>query len=289
MAERADVVAAFLAAHGWGDAERRPLAGDASFRRYERLTRGDERAVLMDAAPNAEDVRPFVRMARHLKGLGLSAPEIIARDEAAGLVLEEDLGDDTYTRVLASGGDEDALYATAVDLLIELHRRGDAVPAGLPAYGHVRRPRHAFLLPRRYLPAPAARPVAAPPAPPSGEAWLSLFPTVHARPRTLVLRDYHVDNLMVLPGRRGIAACGLLDFQDAVAGPAAYDLMSLLEDARRDLEPGLIEDMLGRYRAAFPALDGDSFETAYAILAAQRHAKVIGIFTRLSVRDAKPA
>lgn len=289
MAERADVVAAFLAAHGWGDAERRPLAGDASFRRYERLTRGDERAVLMDAAPNAEDVRPFVRMARHLKGLGLSAPEIIARDEAAGLVLEEDLGDDTYTRVLASGGDEDALYATAVDLLIELHRRGDAVPAGLPAYGNGRLLDEAFLLPRWYLPAMEGRPVSETARRSYGEAWLSLFPTVHARPRTLVLRDYHVDNLMVLPGRRGIAACGLLDFQDAVAGPAAYDLMSLLEDARRDLEPGLIEDMLGRYRAAFPDLDGDSFETAYAILAAQRHAKVIGIFTRLSVRDAKPA
>ena len=104
-----------------------------------------------------------------------------------------------------------------------------------------------------------------------------------------MLRDYHVDNLMELPGRSGVAACGLLDFQDAVAGPAAYDLMSLLEDARRDLKPGLIQDMLGRYRAAFPDLDGKSFDTAYAILAAQRHAKVIGIFTRLAVRDGKPA
>ena len=103
-----------------------------------------------------------------------------------------------------------------------------------------------------------------------------------------MLRDFHVDNLMGLPGRPGIAACGLLDFQDAVAGPAAYDLMSLLEDARRDLEPGLVQAMLGRYRDAFPDLDLDSFEAAYAILAAQRHAKVIGIFTRLSVRDGKP-
>ena len=287
MAERADMIAAFLAAHGWGTAERRPLAGDASFRRYERLTLGGERAVLMDAPPESEDVRPFVRMARHLKGLGLSAPEIIARDEAAGLVLEEDLGDDTYTRILASGRDEGALYATAVDVLIDLHRRGDAVPAGLPSYGNGRLLDEAFLLPQWYLPAMEGRTVPEAARRSYGEAWLSLFPAVHAQPRTLVLRDYHVDNLMDLPGRPGIAACGLLDFQDAVAGPAAYDLMSLLEDARRDLEPGLVQAMVGRYRDAFPDLD--SFEAAYAILAAQRHAKVIGIFTRLSVRDGKPA
>ena len=288
MAERADVIAAFLAAHGWGEAERRPLAGDASFRRYERLTLGGKRAVLIDAAAEAEDVGPFVRMAHHLKGLGLSAPQIIARDQAAGLVLEEDLGDDTYTRILASGGDEGALYATAVDLLIDLHRRGDAVPAGLPAYGNGRLLDEAFLLPRWYLPAMEGRPVPEAARRSYGEAWLSLFPALHAQPRTLVLRDFHVDNLMGLPGRPGIAACGLLDFQDAVAGPAAYDLMSLLEDARRDLEPGLVQAMLGRYRDAFPDLDLDSFEAAYAILAAQRHAKVIGIFTRLSVRDGKP-
>jgi aminoglycoside/choline kinase family phosphotransferase len=289
MPDRSRIVAAFLAAHGWGQAVRRPLAEDASFRRYERLTLGSERAVLMDADPDEEDVRPFVRMARHLKGLGLSAPEIIARDEAAGLVLEEDLGDDTYTRVLAAGGDEGALYATAVDVLIDLHRRADAVPAGLPGYGNGRLLDEAFLLPQWYLPAMEGRPAPEASRRSYGEAWLSLFPTLHAQPRTLVLRDFHVDNLMVLPGRSGIAACGLLDFQDAVAGPAAYDLMSLLEDARRDLEPGLIGDMLGRYRAAFPNLDGTSFETAYTILAAQRHAKVIGIFTRLSVRDGKPA
>ena len=289
MAERPGVIAAFLAAHGWGEAERRPLAGDASFRRYERLTLGGERAVLMDAPPESEDVRPFVRMARHLKGLGLSAPQIIARDEAAGLVLEEDLGDDTYTRVLAAGGDEGALYASAVDLLIDLHRKADAVPPGLPGYGNGRLLDEAFLLPQWYLPAVQGRPVPEAARRSYGEAWLSLFPAVHAQPRTLVLRDYHVDNLMELPGRPGVAACGLLDFQDAVAGPAAYDLMSLLEDARRDLGPGLVGDMAGRYRAAFPDLDGASFEAAYAILAAQRHAKVIGIFTRLSVRDGKPA
>ena len=176
-----------------------------------------------------------------------------------------------------------------MDVLIDLHGRADVVPPGLPSYGNGRLLDEAFLLPRWYVPAVEGRPASQTARRSYGEAWLSLFPAVHAQPRTLVLRDYHVDNLMRLPGRSGVAACGLLDFQDAVAGPAAYDLMSLIEDARRDLGLGLAGDMLGRYRAAFPDLDGAAFETAYAILAAQRHAKVIGIFTRLSSRDGKPA
>ena len=119
------------------------------------------------------------------------------------------------------------------------------------------------------------------------DAWLAAFPAVHAQPRTLVLRDYHVDNLMGLAGRDGVQACGLLDFQDAVAGPAAYDLMSLLEDARRDVGADLAADMLARYLGALPTLSQDEFMSAYAILGAQRHAKVIGIFTRLDRRDGK--
>jgi len=125
------------------------------------------------------------------------------------------------------------------------------------------------------------------------DAWRPLFATLSETPPVLVLRDYHVDNLMWLPGRAGVQACGLLDFQDAVAGHAAYDLMSLLEDARRDIRPGLIQAMKARYFAAFPELMSkgaarEDFETAFAVLAAQRHAKVIGIFTRLCVRDGKP-
>jgi hypothetical protein len=122
-----------------------------------------------------------------------------------------------------------------------------------------------------------------------GEAWLATFPVVHAGPKTLVLRDYHVDNLILLKDRAGVARCGLLDFQDAVRGHSAYDLMSLLEDARRDIRPGLRQTMMDRYAAAFPGLDRDAFERAFRVLAAQRHAKVIGIFTRLCVRDKKPA
>ena len=295
---RAERIAGFLPLHGWGGAERRPLAGDASFRRYERLTRDGRRAVLMDAPPPQEDVRPFVRLARHLCALGLSAPAVLAEDAADGFVLLEDLGDLTYTRVLANpalGPDEKTLYRLAVDALIHLQRQpaAAATPPGLPPYDEGRLLAEAELLTDWYMPAMLGVATAEAARRAYAEAWRPLFATLAQSPAVLVLRDYHVDNLMWLPGRAGVAACGILDFQDAVAGHPAYDLMSLLEDARRDVAPGLIAAMKDHYFAAFPGLRDagpgrETFESAFAILAAQRHAKVIGIFTRLCVRDGKP-
>jgi hypothetical protein len=288
--DREAVIRAFLAAHGWDRAERAPLAGDASFRRYERLRRGDEGVLLMDAPPPKEDVRPFARLARHLGTLGLSAPAILAEDGAAGLLLIEDFGDATFTRILAEGGDERALYEIAVDILVHLHRLAPeaAVPAGLRAYDDETLLAEAFLLTDWYMPRVMGRQTPTAVRHAYGQAWMEAFAVVRAQPRTLVLRDYHVDNLMVLEGRPGVAACGLLDFQDALAGPAAYDLMSLLEDARRDIDPALADAIRRRYVAAFPDLDRPAFDAAFAVLAAQRHAKVIGIFTRLCLRDGKP-
>lgn len=288
MADREAVIAAFLAAQGWGAAERAALAGDASFRRYHRLRRGGETALLMDAPPPQEDVRPFVAVDRILRDLGFSAPQILAGDEAAGLLLIEDFGDDTFTRLLAKGADETALYALAVDVLIALHRRFKSNGAALPPYDDARFLNEAALLVDWYLPAITGRPT-----PPSLrdaylELWRGLLPRARRAPQCLVLRDYHVDNLMRIAGREGIAACGLLDFQDAVEGPTSYDLVSLLEDSRRDIAPGLIAAMLERYLAAFPDLDRAAFATSFALLGAQRHCKVIGIFTRLDRRDRKP-
>lgn len=288
MADREAVIAAFLAAQGWGAAERAALAGDASFRRYHRLRRGGETALLMDAPPPQEDVRPFVAVDRILRDLGFSAPQILAGDEAAGLLLIEDFGDDTFTRLLAKGADETALYALAVDVLIALHRRFKSNGAALPPYDDARFLNEAALLVDWYLPAITGRPT-----PPSLrdaylELWRGLLPRARRAPQCLVLRDYHVDNLMRIAGRDGIAACGLLDFQDAVEGPTSYDLVSLLEDSRRDIAPGLLAAMLERYLAAFPDLDRAAFATSFALLGAQRHCKVIGIFTRLDRRDRKP-
>ena len=294
MTERKELIEAFLAARGWSGVQRTPMEGDASFRRYERLVLGGRRAMLMDAPPPEESVDSFVAVARHLKSLGFSAPDIFAKDREGGLLLIEDLGDDTFTRALdrvtPENGVEIGLYELAVDVLIALHATAsDRVsPPGLASYDDEKLLEEAFLLIDWTWPQVFGEPAPDKILGAYRDAWLETFPIVHRQPQTLVLRDYHVDNLMTLDGREGIARCGLLDFQDAVRGPAAYDLMSLLEDARRDIAPGLRDAMLKRYHAAFPDLNREEFETVFAILAAQRHAKVIGIFTRLCVRDAKP-
>jgi N-acetylmuramate 1-kinase len=288
VAERDAAIAAFLAAIGWGEARRAALAGDASFRRYSRLTRKDKTALLMDAAPPHEDVRSYLAVDRRLREMGFSAPAILAGDEAAGLLLIEDFGDDTYTRLLAKGEDETALYALAVDVLIALHRRCKSEAAVVPPYDDTRLLNEAALLVDWYLPAVTGKPT--PPALRESylDLWQGLLPLARAVPECLVLRDYHVDNLMRIPGRSGIAACGLLDFQDAVKGPITYDLVSLLEDSRRDIAPALVASMRARYLAAFPDLDRGAFATSFAVLGAQRHCKVVGIFTRLDRRDHKP-
>lgn len=291
MPERDRLIEGFLATHGWAGTERRLLAADASFRRYERLTRDGASIVLMDAPPPMENVHAFRRVAGQLLDLGLSAPRPIAVDEAAGLMLIEDFGDRTFTRALDDGTDEASLYRLATDTLIALQRRwrpevGAADP--LPPYDDARLLDEALLLPDWTLPALRG-------AKPSddvrrsyAEAWLTVLPRARAVPETLVLRDYHVDNLMLLDGRADVAACGLLDFQDAVIGPVSYDVVSLLEDARRDIAPALVADMLARYLDAFPQPDRAAFHDSYAVLGAQRAAKIIGIFTRLSWRDGKP-
>ena len=288
-AGRAGDIDRFLATAGWGDARRHPLDGDASFRRYVRLERPDgARAMLMDAPPPAEDVRPFAAIDAHLRRMGFSAPEILAADVERGLLLLEDFGDATFTRILAAGGDEVSLYELAVDLLIGLHRQDAAITADVPDYDDPRLLDEAALLVDWFLPAALG---AAPSAADRADflaLWRAVLPAARRVPRSLVLRDYHVDNLMRLDGRQGLAACGLLDFQDAVVGPVAYDLVSLLEDARRDIAPALADSMVTRYLAAFPDLDRGDFATSMAILGALRHAKVIGIFTRLDRRDGKP-
>ena len=278
----------FLAGAGWTGAAVEPLAADASFRRYLRVRRGADTAVLMDAPPDREPVEPYAAIARHLLSLGFGAPRIAAEDRAAGLLLMEDLGDDTFTRLLDRGEDETALYELAVDTLIALHRlpAATAVPPGLPRYSDDLLTTEADHLIDWYLPAVGCA-VDAGRRSAYRARWRQAFARARAVPETLVLRDFHVDNLMRLDGRAGLAACGLVDFQDAVAGPASYDFVSLVEDARRDVPPELARALKRRYLAAFPDLDPEDFERSCAVLGAQRHCKVIGIFTRLSRRDGK--
>jgi aminoglycoside/choline kinase family phosphotransferase len=220
-----------------------------------------------------------------LSGFGYSAPRIFAADEVAGLLLLEDLGDATFTRLLASGADAAELYGMAVELLIDLHKR--PAPAGIPPYDTTRLLAEAMLLPDWYAPA-IGRALSDEARQDYQDLWRALLPMAAKVPATLVLRDFHVDNLMRVDGRKGLAQCGLLDFQDAVIGPLTYDLLSLLEDARRDVEASLASQLRQRYLAAFPDLPAEDFAASWACLAAQRHAKVIGIFTRLCRRDGKP-
>lgn len=278
----------FLAGTPWRDATATALPGDASFRRYWRLAGGPSPALLMDAPPPAENVRAYRRVALHLRGLGLTAPAIHAADEDAGFLVIEDFGDRTFARALAAGEPAAPLYALATDALIALHARADAAALDAPAYDAARMLDAALLFLDWYLPR-AGRP------PDDGQrqgfaaAWRAVLPRAEAGGATLVLRDFFVENLMLAPGRRGVARCGLLDFQDAAIGPRAYDLMSLLEDARRDVAPAIRAGMLARYFAAFPALDRAAFLAAATVCAAQRHCRVLGVFARLAARDGKPA
>ena len=245
----------------------------------------------MDAPPPKEDVRPFARVDRLLLSLGLSAPQPIALDEAAGLLLLEDFGDRTFTRMLADGAEEAPLYRLAVEVLLALQgafSESLAEADALPPYDDARLLDEAALFVDWYLPAVSGQATSPAAREDYLETWRSVFPVARAVPQSLVLRDYHVDNLMVLDRREGIAACGLLDFQDAVIGPVTYDLVSLLEDARRDVGPEVAEESLRRYLEARPDLDREAFEASYAVLGAQRNAKIIGIFTRLWKRDGKP-
>lgn len=278
---------AFLQRHGWGNAEVTPLASDASFRRYYRLRDDGRRALLMDAPPGKEDIRAYARLAWHLLDMGLSAPTILALDEAAGLAVIEDFGEDTYTRLLDGGADPVALYELAIDVLVALHSRDNATRVDVPTYDPARLLDEAALLVDWYLPAMTGVATSAVVRQAYLDAWQSVFEATPSASATLVLRDYHVDNLMILEGRPGVTRAGLLDFQDAVIGLASYDLVSLLEDARRDVPEGLARAMQERYRTALPALAAETLGPWYAILGAQRHAKVAGIFVRLCVRDGK--
>jgi N-acetylmuramate 1-kinase len=272
---------AFLSTAGWSHAAIVPLAGDASFRRYFRVVDGARRAVLMDAPPPHEDPRPFIAIAEHLVGQGFAAPRILARDLDEGLVLIEDFGDLRVKEHLDDApADELAVYTRAVDLLADLHR----LPAAdLPPYDREVYQREAGLLTEWYCPAIGLDVDAAGYV----RAWDAVLPLVErsASPPVTVLRDYHAENIMLIdrPQARGL---GLLDFQDALAGHPAYDLVSLLQDARRDVPPTIEAAMLAHYRdIANPPAD---FDAAYAVLGAQRNAKIIGIFTRLWKRDGKP-
>jgi aminoglycoside/choline kinase family phosphotransferase len=285
---RNDLAGDFLASTDWHEATCKPLAGDASNRRYDRVTaKGLPPAVLMDASPEkGEDVRPFITIARHLSGLGLSAPAIYAEDTEHGFLLIEDLGDDLFARVLNKQPDLEAeLYETAIDALIVAQQ---AKPPPLAAYDAEAMATTALLLPDWYLPHGTGDATSEALRGEYDELVRDMLARLMTGETVLVQRDYHAENLLWLPQREGAARVGLLDFQDAMIGHPAYDLASLLKDARRDVAPNVQTQMLSYY-ITNTGVDAEAFSAAYAACSAQRNLRILGVFARLCVRDAKPS
>jgi hypothetical protein len=236
----------------------------------------------MDASSVLESVAPFIQIGQHLHQLGFSVPAILARSDGKGLLLLEDFGDATFTRLLDNPCEPEKLYTLATDVLIALHQHPRATPKDLRVYHPEKMLEDIGLFLEWRTPTISE----------AGKAefktvWREVLPLAHQVPASLLLRDYHVANLMLLPEREGVRQAGLLDFQDAYQGPITYDLVSLLEDARRDVPEGLKEKMAAHYLAQFTALDQKAFEISMAILAALRHTRVLAIFERLSQHEGK--
>jgi len=314
--DRAD----FLAEAGWADAVARPLAGDASTRRYERLERNGAVAVLMIAPPGAEEpacppaaspqdrarlgynalarlagpnLDAFTTLARALRGAGLSAPEIYAADARAGFALIEDLGDALFARI-AAPDNEETLYRSAVDALIALREAAPEPPRTddyvMLDYDAAALAAEASLLVDWYWPLRKGEPAPAGARSDLAACWETVIARLQP-PHSFVMRDYHAENLLWLSRREGYRRVGVIDFQDALYGSSAYDVVSLLEDARRDVAPAFAEAVLRYYAeraAGTGGFDAEAFASDYAILAAQRNAKILGIFARLAERDGKP-
>ena len=266
----------FLTTHGWAGAQVAPVAGDASFRRYFRIdcaARG--KAILMDAPPPHEDPRPFIHIAQYLNGYQFRAPEIFGTDLTRGFVLLEDFGDRRMREHLdAHPEDEVAVYRAAIDAIVRLSA---TPPVQTQPYDMATYMREVQLLSEWYMPAMGLDFD-------SGafdRMWAQALAPLSDYQKVTVLRDYHAENIMLLDDGQQ----GMIDFQDALVGHPAYDLVSLLQDARRDVSPDLEAEMRGYYQeTAQPDAD---FDAHYALLGAQRNTKIIGIFTRLWKRDGK--
>ena len=273
---------AFLIEAGWGGAEIVPLAGDASFRRYFRVMRGAETAVLMDAPPPHEDPRPFIHIAEYLAGIGLSAPRIIHRDLDHGMLLIEDFGNERMREAIyADPSCEAEMYRGVVDVLVALHQH--LPPAGLKPHGLDAWLDEVELFTHWYCPAVGLA------VDQQGfrSAWQQVLSPIDKQGLSVTeLRDFHAENIMLIDNADGIGRFGLLDFQDALIGHPAYDLVSMLEDARRDVTPAVETQMVAYYRQATGK--GASFDAAYWALGAQRNTRILGVFTRLWQRDNKP-
>jgi len=273
----------FLQAAGWQEAAAQDLAGDASTRRYRRLSKNGNSAILM-MDPSVETVMQFQKVTGILKKDGYSPPDILAQDLEKGLLLLEDFGDRLFVTLIEAGADEEALYTLAVDFLLDL--RAKKLPEGLPYFSpsYVLDQNTMFL--DWFVPHQSTKAVSDEGRRFYQQIWTHLLKSLDRRDEVMLLRDFHAENVLFLEGRVGLRALGLLDYQDAMTGPTAYDLVSLLQDARRTVPLSLEAKMLDYYILK-SGVDGDWFREVYAILGAHRALRILGIFTRLLNRDGK--
>lgn len=277
----------FLSRIGWKGAVRSMLAGDASFRRYERVSLNGTIAVLMDAPPPWEDVRPFIAVTEQLRACGVTVPNILAQDEAQGFLLLEDLGDLSFTKLLkATPAREQEIYLAATDALVSIYKASKAKLPALKPYDMAVYLREAALLSDWFMPQVHGLARATELRREYLALWEKIITQVDLQLSCLVHRDYHADNLFWLEGRKGAQAVGMIDYQDALWGDPAYDLASLLEDVRRDVKPTTMADCIARFTSE-TGEEAHDFAARFAVIAAQRNAKIIGIFTRLCIRDGK--
>ena len=275
----------FLEESGWADAKLEPMGSDASKRSYDRLAGKHGQAVLMNAPYEVgEDIRPFLHVSKLLDQAGLSAPRILARDEANGFLLLEDLGDALYADYIKAHPEKETeLYAHAIDLLAGI---GTVSQEDLNPYDETVYLTEARLFLDWYMPYATGEPLRRDKRAMFSEILAVTLRDIPHDNRVITLRDYHAENLIWLPSREGVKRVGLLDYQDALSGHPAYDLVSLLEDARRDTSAELQAEMYTRYLDK-SGMNDVAFRQAYDVLGAQRNLKIVGIFTRLCCRDGK--
>ncbi len=273
----------FLHQSGWGDAKRKPLAGDASSRRYSRLYRGDEVAILMED-PNPSALKSYLAVTNILIERGYSVPEIYERDETAGFLIIEDFGEALFARLLEKGEDERALYELAVSYLLDLRQHPSPTTLKYFSGNYVLDQNAMFL--DWYVPFLTGKSLDDNARRFFQQIWQDLMDNFEREDDVLLHRDFHAENLFFLPEREGLRRLGLIDFQDAMVGPPAYDLVSLLQDARRDVPSPLAETMIQTYIEQSEE-EESTFRRRYAILGAHRNMRILGIFTRLKEQDGK--
>ncbi len=285
--KRDQLMQKFLHDSGWNTAEIRTMQEDASARKYYRLQKTNQTAILMDAAPPFEEVGEFARKAEIFSSYGLSIPQIYARNDANGFLLLEDFGSTSFAQAMRGGENSGELYRDAVAALVHTHLQSSAAAKKLPTLDDGRLVYLVSWMIEWYVPLVQPQTLSRTIRERFIELWVDAFKIMRAVPQHAIHLDYQFHNLMLLPGKTSFARCGILDFQDACYGPVTADLVMLLQDAREDVPVNVVRTGIEQYLHSFPQINRDDFMASYAVFAAHNAARILGLFARLKIRDGK--